>query len=1023
MKKLIANLKLVAIAALCLLLQQTVLSAQTGRVNVRGTVTDASGPLPGVNVMVSGTSTGTMTGHDGRYSLDNIPAGSTLEFSCLGYSDVSVRVSGQEVIDVMLEEDATVLDELVVIGYGTVKKSDLTGAVTSISEEDMSKSATGDALMAIQGRAAGVQVITATGDPSASAEIKIRGTGSPNGTVPLYVVDGFPMNDIEYLSPNDIASLEILKDASATAIYGSRGANGVVLITTKKGQGGALRTKITAEYGIEALPSRPLMLKSREYAEMVNKAYANSGLDPKYEEYPDTDTDWYSEVMRVGRYQNYNATISGGSDKINTMFSATFFKREGTVRSTGFQRINFTQNTTMNVTPFLKLSANMSGSFSKNSSLGMNGTNNNTIFLSSLIAPPDVPVWDESTGYYSGITVFRIANPAGVIARNNSSSQRNVLIGNFSADLKLFKDLTFTSRFGYRYNIGLSSNYTPVYYETSNISELIDTLSATTSKSTDWSWENILTYSHSWNRRHELTAMAAMSAREFYTESYSPSKQGLPSSAEQYRYFDAATSNPLVSGSASELAMLSYLGRINYNLLSRYLLTVSMRADGSSRFLGSKRWGYFPSGAFAWKISEEPFFKNLSQTAVNTAKFRIGWGQIGNERISSYYPYMTAIAQQQYYTIGTDGVRTNGAEPNGIGNPDVQWETSEQFNVGLDLDFLGNRLSFTGDFYIRKTDNILLSQSIPRLSGFGTMVRNVGGMENRGVELSLAWKDDIGDFHYSVSGNVSFNRNEVTNLGTATSISSSFAYDYALIDLQGQFSNVIRSEVGHPYAQFWGYEFLGIFQDQAQIDNYKAADGTVIMPNAKPGDSIYADLNGDGKISADDMTFIGDPQPKAVYGLSFNAEWKKFDLSVLFQGVAGNDIFNASKFYFLKFDGRQNVLKDAYMAAWDGPGTSDTIPVMLAQSTDNSRISQNWWQSTNYVEDGSYLRLKNLQIGYTFNTAAKAFSSSIRVYLSAQNLLTFTRYSGIDPEIPDNGIDRGQYPQPRTFMLGANINF
>ncbi len=1019
MKKHVSTLRCIVIVLISMLLSVSALAQE--RITVTGTVTDHLGALSGTSVMVVGTDIGVLTDMDGKYTLDNVPIGSTLEFSFMGYvkQDVVVR---QNVINIVLEEDSTLLEELVVVGYGTVKKSDLTGSVASIGEEAMTKTATSDALQAIQGRAAGVQIITATGDPAATAEIKIRGTGSPNGSSPLYVVDGFPMNDINYLSPTDIASIEILKDASATAIYGSRGANGVVMITTKKGERGAVKTKINVEYGIEALPVRPEMLNATEYAEMVNKTYANSGLQPVYASTNlGEGTDWYDEVMRVGRYQNYNATISGGTDKINTMFSTTFFKRDGTVKSTEFQRINFTQNTTMHVTSFLKLNASISGSFAKNNSLGANGTNNNTIFLSSLIAPPDVPVWDEATDYYSGISVFRLANPAGVISRNFGESKRNNLIGNFSADLKIFDGLTFTSRFGYRYNTNLSSNYSPIYYETSNISDLIDTVSRGTSVTTDWTWENMLTYSKEWEK-HSLTALVAMSAREYRSESYSASKQGLPSSSEFYHYFNAATSNPLASGSASELAMLSYLGRINYNLLDRYLITASMRADGSSRFLGKNRWGYFPSAAFAWKISSEPFFEGIKDV-VNEAKFRIGWGQIGNERISSYYPYMTGMSQQQYYTIGTSKDRVNGSLPSGIGNPSVQWETSEQFNIGLDLSFLSDKLSFTADYYIRKTNDILLSQSVPNISGFSSMTRNVGGMENRGVELAITWKDKAGDFGYSISGNVSFNKNLVTNLGTSNYLSSSFAYDYALIDLQGQFSNVIRSEVGQPYAQFWGYEFMGIFQNQSQIDNYKSADGKVIMPKAKPGDSIYADLNGDGKISADDMTFIGSPHPTAIFGLTFNADWKNFDLSLLFQGVAGNEIFNASKFYFSKFDGRQNVLKSAYMTAWDGEGTSNTVPIMIAQSAENSRISQNWWQSTNYIEDGSYVRLKNLQLGYTFKTKIKKLSPSFRVFLSAQNLFTITGYSGIDPEIPDNGIDRGQYPQPRTFMIGANINF
>ncbi|MFA5094955.1 MAG: TonB-dependent receptor plug domain-containing protein, partial [Candidatus Omnitrophota bacterium] len=357
----------------------------------------------------------------------------------IGYKTQEIPVTSEEVINVLLEEEVKYLEELVLIGYGTVRKSDLTGSVTSVGEEQMTKSATSDALQAIQGRAAGVQIITATGSPSATAEIKIRGTGSPNGTTPLYVVDGFPMNDIDYLSPGDISSIEILKDASACAIYGSRGANGVVLVTTKKGSAGALKSKVTAEYGIEALPTRPQMLNSSEYALLTNKAYTNSGLTPRYSN-PNAmpyDTDWYGEVMRMGRYQNYNVSVSGGTEKINTLLSVGYFRRDGTVDGTNFGRFNITENTTVKMTSFLTINTSLQGSFAKSNSLGANGTNNNTIFLSSLIAPPDVPVWDESTNYYSGIGVIRLANPAGVISRNNNVSNRNFLVGNISADLTI----------------------------------------------------------------------------------------------------------------------------------------------------------------------------------------------------------------------------------------------------------------------------------------------------------------------------------------------------------------------------------------------------------------------------------------------------------------------------------------------------------------------------------------------------------------------------------------------------------
>lgn len=592
---------------------------------------------------------------------------------------------------------------------------------------------------------------------------------------------------------------------------------------------------------------------------------------------------------------------------------------------------------------------------------------------------------------------------------------------NLNADLKITKDLMFTSRFGYNYRTILSSNFTPIYTETSNIASGNTEVYRGTTFSKDWTWENMLTYTKKIGA-HDISVMAAMSARDYYREWYAGNKKNLPSEAEQFRYFDAASdTSPSLTGGAEAQGMLSYLGRINYNLLDRYLFTASFRADGSSRFVGSKKWGYFPSGAFAWKISEEPFFKNMGAKWFNMAKLRLGWGQIGNERISSYYPYQTSISQNQYYVLG-DKERINGVLLRTLGNKDIQWETSEQYNAGLDLGFFTNRLNASVDIYLRKTDNILLNETVPRVAGTRSIIRNVGGMQNKGLEIALGWKDDIGDFSYSIDANASFVKNSVTNLGTSGILQSNgITYDYALIDFQGQFDNIIRSTVGNPFGRFYGYKMLGIFQNQQEIDNYKSPDGTVIMPSAKPGDTKFADTNNDGKISSDDMTVIGDPNPKMVYGLSFNASWKGFDLSLLLQGTYGNDIFNASKFYFEKFDGRQNVLKSAYKSGWSKEGSTNSRPISLAYDSDDARNSQNWWQSTMYVENGSYFRLKNLQLGYTFNFKAKR-NPSLRLYLSAQNLLTLTKYSGFDPEISDNGVDAGQYPQPRTFVIGVNIN-
>jgi TonB-linked SusC/RagA family outer membrane protein len=983
---------------------------------ITGVVVDAAGePVIGANILEKGTINGVITNYNGEFSLTVSPQ-AILVVSYIGYLSQEINTGNRTIFRIEMTEDTQALEEVVVIGYGVVKKSDLTGSVSSVKSDDLTKMATNSPISALQGRAAGVNVVLGSGSPDATASIKIRGVGTPNDSSPLYVVDGFPMNDIDHLNSNDIESIEILKDASATAIYGSRGANGVVLITTQKGQSGALKVNVNAYYGIENLANSARMLNSAEYAELSNESYINGGQEAPYSSTNlPYNTNWYDEVSQTGQFQNYNISLSGGGENISSLLSATYYKRDGIIKSTDYERLSFMQNTSIKVLPFLDLSSSFSGSFSSNKRLDPT-----SIFLSSLIAPPDIPVIDPETEYFAGITKLRIPNPLGRIDRNNDKNRRTFLIGNFNADLKILPELVFSSRFGIRHNGGYNDGFTPVFYETMDNSESVNTVRRSTSRTIDWTWENILTFNKNFNNIHNLTLMGAMSAREYSHDEYNVSKQEVPIEKEEFWYFDSATNNPLADGEGSSLAMLSYLGRINYGFKDRYLLTTSMRADGSSRFIGTNRWGYFPSAAVAWKVSEENFFKNWDQSWFNSFKIRGGYGEIGNERINSYYPYLTPIAQQQYYTSGTGQNRINGAAPSGIGNPEAKWETSSQFNVGADMMLFNGKLNVTADYYIRKTDDILLSQQIPLVSGFGSMVRNVGGMENKGFEFVIDFKDNKGDFYYNINTNMAFVKNKVTNLGTSGALVASFDYDWVLIDFQRAFNNIIRSEVGKPYGQFYGFVTDGIFQTQEEINQYQK-DGNPIQPDAKPGDFKFKDLNGNGQIDDEDMDFIGSPIPDITYGLSFDATYKNFDLNLLFQGVIGNDIYNAAKYYFMRFDGKHNVRADYLKEHWNGPGTSNSQPIT---TTDLARNNRNYKNSDYYIEDGSYLRLKTIQLGYNFKPKlGNGIRPSVRMYIAAQNLFTLTKYTGFEPEVSDISVDRGQYPQSRSFMLGTVINF
>ncbi len=991
--------------------------AQNQTRTITGVVKDAIGPMAGANLMVKGTANGTITDMEGKFVLRNVPNNAVIVVSYIGYSSQEIQITNQTSLNILLKEDMQVLDELVVIGYGVVRKSDLTGAVTSIKSEDLNKTATHSPVSALQGRAAGVSVIIDSGSPEATAEIKIRGIGTPNNTSPLYVVDGFPMSDIAYLNPNDVESIEILKDASASAIYGSRGANGVVLVTTKKAKAGALKVGFNGYFGVESLSKKTEMLNGGQYANLSNLAYQNAGLaapyaNPNNMEY---NTNWWDETSQLGQIQSYTLNLSGGSDKITSLFSFNYYDRKGIVKSTDFNRLTFMLNNTMKVTSFFTLTTSLSGTFSDYKNLSAS-----SIYLSSLMAPPDIPVIDPETNYYTGITKIRLANPAGRIARNLNENSQNYLIGNFNAKIDITKDLSFSSRFGIRYNGRYNIGFSPVYYETMDNSNLVNTVSRSTSKMTDWTWENILTYHKVFNKIHDFTAMGAMSAREYNNDSFDASKQNTPSELREFWYFNSTSDNPLVNGTGNALSMLSYLGRLNYNLLNRYLITVSFRADGSSRFTKDNRWGYFPSGALAWKVSEENFIKQMNLDWLTSAKLRFGYGQIGNENIASYYPYNTPIAQRQYYTLGDPAVMVNGSLPSGIGNKEAKWETSSQTNYGIDLLLFKGRLSLVAEYFIRKSDDILLSQSIPRISGFNSMTRNIGGMENKGFEFTVGYKDSKGDFSYNVTANATLIKNKVTNLGTSSALNSTFSFDNVLIDFQGAFPNILRTEVGHPYRQFYGYVTDGIFQNQAEIDAY-TLNGAKIQADAAPGDFKFEDRNNNGRIDTGDMTFIGDPVPDVTYGFSLDASYKKFDLSALFQGVAGVDIFNASKYYFIRFDGRQNVSTAALNKYWSGENTSNNQPIVTSNASRNSR---NYRPSDYYIEDGSYLRLKNIQLGYNFSPRLNSsFKPDIRVYLAAQNLFTISKYSGAEVEVSDNSVDRGQYPQPRTFMVGTVVNF
>mgnify|MGYP006283617883 CR=1 FL=1 len=999
---------------------------------VKGMVLDVDGnPMPGVSILVKGTSQGTVTNFNGEYQIDiDNPQSAILVFSFIGCLSQEITVGNKNTIDITLEPDILGLEEVIVVGYGVQKKSDITGSVASVTSEDLEKTASFSPALALQGRAAGVSIVRTSGSPEATASIRIRGVGTTNNTSPLFVVDGLPVSDIDFLNPKDIASMEVLKDASASAIYGSRGANGVILVTTKKGEAGKLQVSFDASYGVEHLPEVPDMLNAQQYAELSNEAFQNSGQPAPYANPASIDqyTNWFNEISQTGLRQNYDISLSGGSERFKGRLSANYYNRQGIIRKTEYERFTFQSNSSVKATDFLSFETSLTGVFAKPSFSYYGYDPYDTpyrldptvLFLNSLMAPPDIPVIDPDTDYFSGITKMRFVNPVGWIERNHDEFKNKYIVGNITANMKITEGLDFISRIGINHRVNYNSTFTPSFFETPDISAVLSTVSRSALDLTDWTWENILQYSKSFQDAHNISLMGAISSREFYSDAFSASGQAIPIERKEFWYLSASTQVPQVSGTGESLSMLSYLGRFNYNFKNRYLITASYRADGSSRFIEENRWGYFPSGAVAWRISEEDFFKSLDLSFLSNIKIRASYGEIGNENVFSYYPYLTPIAQQYYYTLGDNQDRINGAGLTGIGNPDVRWETTTQFNAGIDLSLLAGRITFTGDYYIKTTEDILLAQQIPRVSGTTSIIRNVGIMENRGFEFVATYREIKNTFKYDISINFSTVNNQVLDLGTNDELVASMPYYQYLIDLQPALGSMLRSVVGEPYQQFYGWKRDGIFQNQEEINAY-TYEGVLIQPDAQPGDFKFVDINNDGVINDLDKTSIGSPWPDFTFGLSFSASYKQFDMNLLIQGQFGNELYNAADYYLMRFDGRSNVKADYLDKYWDGEGSSNTH---AAVTSDLVRNSYNYRNSDFYVEDASFARIRNLQLGYTLTPNIGGTNYRWRIYLASENLLTLTKYSGFEPEIAgDVPVDRGTYPQSRLFMLGANISF
>lgn len=995
--------------------------------SITGTVRDVKTgeTLIGVSVFETGTTNGTVTDQNGYYSIPI--SGNQITFTYVGYTTQTQAVISSGRIDVNLESNIE-LDEIIVVGYGTQRKSDLTGSIASIGSENIKNQAVSNLSQLLVGKAAGVFAASEGGQPGSWSVVRIRGFGTVNDNSPLYVVDGQYMDNISNLNPSDIDRMEVLKDASAAAIYGSRGSNGVILITTKGGIKGKMVVTFDGYIGTKSSYKALNMMNSEQYYNFINEAMKNdeSFINSQKEKFTNQynkgyNTDWWKEVTRTALNQNYNLSIRKGTEDSRTALSFGYLNDQGAIITTEYKRYTVRLNQEYDLSKRVTVGVNIG--------IAKMGTKDSGLSAFDLIqkADPFTPVINplvepgtENYKYnkYAPTEWAWDQNPVALIKQPTRYDDKFNVFGNVFASLKLFEGLIYRFQYSMEKNNSTYKAFSPKYQSTfspdnlANMEGKYQTDNRLTNNTYDLfnqTVENRLNYLKDFGN-HRLDIMGAITYEKNDSKGINAFKTTALNNDEAYQVLDAMTIGDQVSGGRTTSSMMSYLGRFNYSFSDKYLATVSFRADGSSRFAKNNRWGYFPSFSLGWRITNEEFFKDLhAEDWLNSLKIRAGWGQNGNQRIDDNARLSlvgTSKDNQWYFGNGY----SQGYLLTYSGNPDIKWETSEQTNIGLDAVFFNNHLEFSMDWYVKKTKDMLLQSPVPHFGAFPNYpFFNAGTLKNTGLEFVVNYRNNIGnDFSYNLGANISTYKTKVTHLTS----------DY----LTGQVS---RTYTGGPIGRFWGYKQIGLFQTQEEIDNYVDKNGTKIQPDAKPGDFKFAKLTEEGKLNDDDRTFIGDPNPDLIFGFNIGVAYKNVDLSMAFQGTIGNDIYNKGKGY-LAWAGRQNALEEAYTKAWRKEGDYTKYPRIT-----NNDLNDNYRTSSFLVEDGSYLRLQNIQIGYNIPQGLchkfKLFSSC-RLYVSGQNLFTLTKYSGLDPDLGvsnalDLGVDNVRYPSSRVLTFGANIQF
>ena len=975
------------------------------QVDVNGVVFDPQGePVIGANVKVQNTSTGTITDFDGNFVLSCEP-NSVLEISYVGYKTKAYALNGQTQVRIVLQEDTELLEEVVVVGYGTMRKADLTGSVGSIGKKDM-EAPVANIGQALQGKVSGVQILDA-GAPGDNVSIKIRGLGSINNCDPLVVIDGIPTDlGLGAVNMNDVERLDVLKDASATAIYGSRGANGVVMITTKRGAEGKGKVSLYAGVGMQTSMNVPTLLNAQQYAALNNDMMAAVGHpqnpDWMFPEELTTNTNWLDEMLRMGLLQNYTLNYSGGNDKAHYYVSVGYQNQSGIVKTTDYQRFTLQENSDAQPRKWLKFTHSLmfsadvkqAGSYS----IG-----------DAMHALPTFAIQDEDgkwTGPEGNAEWYgSVRNPIGVMNTNKSATKGYNLLTNLAAEFIFCPYLSFKTMFGYDAKFWFVDSYTPAYdWKPSPVEE--SSKFQSNNKSFTYLWDNYFTYNQSFKQKHHLNIMAGMSM-QWNNYSYTNVTKNV-FQFDQVNQFDNGEKMEAIGGTTSEWALMSFMGRINYNYDDRYMVTATVRGDGSSRFGAKHRWGVFPSGAVAWRMSKESWF--TENDVVNDLKLRAGYGITGSQASVGNYGYLAQYNTSVYPfgVVGPTGVKEFSAlVSQTLANPDIHWESVQQTNLGFDIAMAYNRLMLSFDWYWKNTTDMLVKASVPITSGFEDTFdtyTNAGRVSNKGFEITLNTINlKNTPVQWETSVYVTYNRNRIVDLNSNV--------PHYINQINNSYVTILAN--GLPINCFYGYVTDGLFQTQDDVEAH------AVQPGAQPGDIRFRDLNNDGVINDDDRTVIGNPNPTWLFSMGNTFRWKGLELSIFLQGVAGNDIFNANDMDLTGMSAAYNQT-DKVLYRWTGEGTSNLIPrAVYGDPNQNTRVSDR------YVEDGSYLRLKNITLAYNFPAQwmRKASMENIRLAFSCENVATATKYSGFDPEVAQNGIDLNRYPLARTYNFSLNITF